>query len=149
MSLDVYLTIDESVKRHGSGIYIRESGSTREVTMDEWSERFPGKEPIVSSYSYQSNTVFSRNITHNLGAMAREAGIYKHLWRPDEIGIDTAAELIEPLQMGLDRLKSNYLHYAEFNPSNGWGDYDGLVSFVSSYLTACKKYPQAKVSASR
>lgn len=31
--------------------------------------------------------VFWANITHNLGRMADEAGIYKHLWRPEEIGM--------------------------------------------------------------
>ena len=31
--------------------------------------------------------VFSANITHNLGKMADEAGIYKALWRPDEVEI--------------------------------------------------------------
>ena len=33
---------------------------------------------------------YSANITHNLGKMAEEAGIYKHLWRPEEIGITKA-----------------------------------------------------------
>ena len=39
---------------------------------------------------------YSSNITHNLGAMAREAGIYEACWRPEEIGITKAAQLIEP-----------------------------------------------------
>ena len=34
----------------------------------------------------EGREVFSANITHNLGAMAKEAGIYMHLWRPDELG---------------------------------------------------------------
>jgi len=42
-------------------------------------------------------TVYDANITHNLGEMADEAGVYKHLWRPEEIGLTKAAELIEPL----------------------------------------------------
>lgn len=38
--------------------------------------------------------VFSSNITHNLNAMAEAAGIYRQIWRPEEIGIKTAVELI-------------------------------------------------------
>lgn len=48
--------------------------------------------------------VFGSNITHNLGEMAEEAGIYKHLWRPEEIGITKADQLIAPLREGLARL---------------------------------------------
>ena len=29
--------------------------------------------------------VYSANITHNLGGMAREGGIYQACWRPEEI----------------------------------------------------------------
>lgn len=35
--------------------------------------------------------VCALNITHNLGRMAKEAGIYQHLWRPEEIGVTKAA----------------------------------------------------------
>lgn len=33
--------------------------------------------------------------------------------------------------------------------SNGWGDYDGLVSFVRHYLAACRQWPEAMVEVSR
>jgi hypothetical protein len=42
--------------------------------------------------------VYSDNITHNLGEMADAAGIYKALWRPEEIGITKAAELVPAVQ---------------------------------------------------
>jgi len=51
--------------------------------------------------------VFEGNITHNLGAMAREAGIYEALWRPEEINVTTAEQLIEPLTVGLEKLKAD------------------------------------------
>lgn len=35
-------------------------------------------------------TLYSRNITHNLGRMAQAAGIYECLWRPEEHGITHA-----------------------------------------------------------
>lgn len=33
----------------------------------------------------EERTVFSANITHNLGEMADKAGIYKALWRPEDL----------------------------------------------------------------
>ena len=94
-------------------------------------------------------TVFECNITHNLNSMAEAAGIYKHLWRPDEIGITKAGELIEPLRKGLELLLAKPDHFRAFNPANGWGNYEGLVDCVRSYLTACEVNPNAAVSVSR
>lgn len=34
--------------------------------------------------------LYDANITHNLNRMADEAGIYEHVWRPEEIGVTTA-----------------------------------------------------------
>lgn len=93
--------------------------------------------------------VYSGNITHNLNDMAQAAGIYQHLWRPDEIGITRAGELVEPLREGLKLLRADPEKFKAFNPSNKWGDYDGLVDFVDSYLAACEKNPSAFVWVSR
>jgi len=101
-----------------------------------------GKEPHVIE-------LYDANITHNLGPMADAAGIYYHLWRPEEIGINTAGQLIEQLEKGLERLKSNRRRFESFNPANGWGTYEGFVSFVEKYLQACKDHPKAEVIVSR
>lgn len=92
---------------------------------------------------------YDRNITHNLNAMASEAGIYKHLWRPDEIGVTTAAQLITPLTLGLALLKSDPKRFEAFNAPNGWGMYPHLVEFVEDYLRACVERPAALVRVSR
>lgn len=94
-------------------------------------------------------TVYTANITHNLNRMASEAGIYEYLWRPDEIGVTKAEQLIEPLRDGLALLKSEPDRFKAFNPENGWGSYDGLVGFVKQYLAACQENPEAEVSVSR
>lgn len=93
--------------------------------------------------------VYDANITHNLGKMAELAGIYKHLWRPEELGISKANELIAPLCNGLKLLKSDPDKFKELNPENGWGDYDGLVQFVIEYIEACEKHPDADIKVSR
>lgn len=103
----------------------------------------------VSLSKVRITEVYNSGITHNLNSMAMKAGIYKHLWRPDEINITKASELIEPLTKGLKKLKDNPEYYKEFNPSNGWGDYEGLVKFVEDYIAACKTFPEATIEADR
>lgn len=90
--------------------------------------------------------VYTDNITHNLNKMADAAGIYNCLWRPDEINITKASELIEPLTEGLSKLMFHPEVYKAYNPENGWGSYDGLVKFVQEYLDECKDHPDAQVS---
>lgn len=147
MSLDVYLTLDQPITTIGTGVFIREGGGQRELTLAEVREKFPDAD--VSESERSSEYVYSRNITHNLNTMADAAGIYKHLWRPDEIGITKAEQLIAPLSSGLVELMANPEKYKAFNPPNGWGDYGGLVEFVREYLEACKAHPSATVSVSR
>jgi len=93
-------------------------------------------------------TIYSSNITHNLGKMAAEAGIYDCLWRPETIGISKAEQLIEPLETGLAELKARPDYYKQFDAANGWGIYPHFVEFVEKYLEACKENPDATVEVS-
>ncbi|MHA1941932.1 MAG: hypothetical protein ACW97P_09415 [Candidatus Hodarchaeales archaeon] len=100
----------------------------------------------VNLLALRETSVFDYNITHNLGEMADEAGLYKVLWRPEELHITTAGQAISLLRDGLDLLLEEPEHFKQFNPANGWGDYEGLVKFVTLYLKACKDNPDAKIS---
>jgi hypothetical protein len=93
--------------------------------------------------------VVSVKITHNLNEMAMEDGIYKQLWRPEEIGASTAGDIIGGVEIGLSAMKLNPKKFKKFNPPNGWGTYEGLVSFTEQYLAACKKHPDARIYVSR
>lgn len=93
--------------------------------------------------------VYSANITHNLGAMAQEAGIYMHLWRPEELGFTKAADLIEPLRAGLELMKADPTRFEAHNSPNGWGLYKHFVPFVEKYLAACEENPGATLWVSR
>lgn len=93
--------------------------------------------------------VYSANITHNLAEMAEAAGIYKHLWRPDELNISKAFDLIAPLEEGLALMKSDPVKFEKFNSSNGWGLYENFVPWIERYLEACKENPDAEISVSR
>jgi hypothetical protein len=147
MSLDVYLHLKGAfVPRRGSGIFVRDDGQTKEITREEWDERNPGVEPVIAASATETSQVYSANITHNLGRMANEAGVYACCWRPDENGITHAKQLIEPLRAGIELMESDPPRFQQHNPSNGWGTYEGLVSWLKEYLHACEDYPEAEVS---
>lgn len=90
--------------------------------------------------------VFRANITHNLNKMAREAGIYKVLWYPEEeLGLKKAKDVIPLLGAGLERLKANPEYYKQFNAENGWGVYENFVEFVEEVLEGCISHPEADI----
>lgn len=151
MSLDVYLIAEDYSVLKGSGIFVRENGSTREISIEEWNEKFPNTEPVSMNYEVgeRTNEVYHGNITHNLAPLARAVGIYKLLWRPEDLGITKARQLIVPLAEGLQKLVDRKNELQQYNPPNGWGTYQGLVNFVADYLDACEDYPQAELRVSR
>ena len=83
MSLYVYLNIDaaKSPEPERRAIFIREGGERREISREEWDQRHPDLEPVsvLVGGDPEDTCVYSANITHNLGAMARAAGIYEQL----------------------------------------------------------------------
>ncbi len=113
--------------------------------------------------------LYSANITHNLGKMADEAGLYEALWRPHRLkpGYDIpeddhkaeweyeeanpvrAHEIIEIIEKGLADMKARPKHYEKFNSSNGWGMYKHFVPFIEKYLAALKEFPEAQVVCDR
>lgn len=147
MSLDVHLIIPGATTPAGTGIFVRENGAQREITRAEWDERFPGLEPVTAGLDDRG--IYSRNITHNLGRMAREADLYAACWTPEKIGATHARDLIAPLEAGLERLKSDPERFRAFDAPNGWGKYEDFVAFVTNYLAACRKWPEALVSVCR
>ena len=100
-------------------------------------------------------SVFSGNITHNLNKMAMEVklsggmNLYQVLWRPDEHGYTKAIDILSLLHEGMVELIRFPEKYKQYNPENGWGDYDGFVNFVRNYHSACLDNPYADLSISR
>lgn len=89
-------------------------------------------------------------ITHNLTTMADQAGIYKALWRPDELFADPRARDIEPLlRAAIPDLIARQEHYEQWNPKNGWGSFETLIRFVRTVHSLCVAYPDAYVYACR
>jgi len=95
-------------------------------------------------------SVYSGNITHNLGAMAREVK-YGLEWAgvADLHGFKYARDIADLLDIGWNILLSDPETFRKFNPENGWGSYDGLVEFVYKYRNACWDNPDAELSVCR
>ena len=93
--------------------------------------------------------VYSSNITHNLTDMAKEAGIYREVWRPEECGITKAVQLIEPLRKGIERLKAEPERFKPLSASNAWGTYEQFIPWLEQYLKACESFPDAEITVSR
>lgn len=103
----------------------------------------------ITLTAVRPTTVFDANLTHNLGRMAAEAGIYVALWRPEDIPASTAGQLVPLLRDGLATLLREPERFTALNPENGWGSYEGLVRVATEYLAACEANPDAEVSVSR
>ena len=81
--------------------------------------------------------------------MATEAGIYKACWRPEEIGIIQAFQLIEPLTVAIATMRADRPRFEKFNSENGWGLYVNFLPWIDDYLAACHANPTAFVNACR
>ena len=100
----------------------------------------------LSIFATRPTCVFDANITHNLARMARECGLYEPLWRSEGA---RAGDLIVPVSEGVAELVLRPEKYREFNPENGWGDYENLVEFARAFLAACMENPDGDVMVSR
>lgn len=141
MSLDLYLVTDTPVHHKGTGVFIRENGETKELTKEEYKEKF-GKE--AKEEEYTDNNLLHINLTHNLAPMANKCGykdesttLYTLLWHPENVlGEDckVTKEYYYKLVDFYGLLESNPDYYKQFNPKNGWGSYEQLISAVEKLM---------------
>ena len=147
MSLDVSLISKTPIIKKGTGVFIRENGKTKELTVEEVREKFPNA--VVEENEFETECVFDANITHNLNKMADAAGIYEACWRPEEIGATKAGDIIPILEKGFEDMKARPEHFKKFDSENGWGTYKDFLPWVENYLNACREYPDAIIEVSR
>ena len=153
MSLDLYIISKKLVKHKGTGIYIRENGQTKELSLEEANKLYPNAN--IEEITSEDNIYWHGNITHNLGTIADhcycycpdKTSLYSILWRPEETTLLTVtrkltSSYVKALSICLRELKEHRSYYEKFNPENSWGDYENLVNFVDSFLTTLDKIPQ-------
>jgi len=103
----------------------------------------------ISLFAMRKTRVFDSSITHNLVAMAKAAGIYVLLWRPEEIGNPTAGELVEPLNSAITDMEARPEYYKQFDAPNGWGTYDTFIMWLHELRDMCEEFPDAEIEVSR
>lgn len=109
----------------------------------------PTKCPHCGKRIGEGMEVWSANVTHNLGAMADEAGIGDMVWSPEKVGIKMACQLIEPLRAAIETMKSDPERFRKLDAKNKWGTYDNFVPWLERLLGACREWPNAEVKVSR
>lgn len=149
MSLDFWLEAADPHPQTGSGIFVRRDGQNVEISRAEWDAALPGCEPVIAQQEPETRELYSRNITHNLGHMAAQSGLYEVLWRPEENGIRVGSEAVLLLEDGIKLLRSDPTRFRQFDAPNGWGKYENLLSFAELTLAACREYPNARIRVSR
>ncbi len=149
MSLDVSLyELSYPEERDSGKILVYQDGRPLFLTEEEWEFAYPGEALPPTAQNYPSlHEVFEANITHNLIGMAKEAGLYGAVWRPEENGFTRAEQLILPLEEGLQRLREDPERFKAFDLTIGGSKYKDFVPWIERYLQACKSYPQTRISA--
>lgn len=155
MSLDLYIKSRTPVAHRGTGVYIREEGSIRELkTKEEVLTYFPDTDPdSIEEKSYEDDIYFHCNTTHNLIEMANQCryinenlhddedldyiSLFTLLWHPENINITHPTfEYYGAVVACLKELVTNPKKYEKYNPANVWGNYEQLVSTTKRFSTA-------------
>ena len=105
----------------------------------------------------QPTTIFTHNITHNLGRMAQQVvlsnglTLYNILWRPDECDppLLIASDIAEMLDEAFGIMLEDRPRLERFNPENGWGRFESLIQLVIEYRNAGREYPTALIEVCR
>jgi hypothetical protein len=93
-----------------------------------------------------NQSFWTRNITHNLGPMWREAGVYDALYQSQGMKADEVRAVV---LAGLDAMKREPERFKAFNAPNGWGLHEHAVAFLESFIAAIYEHPDAVIRVSR
>lgn len=155
MSLDISIRYNKPkvVKSTGTGIFVRDNGCNRELTREEVAERYPDfdlSQLPDESQEYESREFWWRNITHNLTEMAsycvpeskQDISLYDLMWCDEYPADIPRTKYITYLVECAKELEANPDKYKQYNPKNGWGSYEGLLSYVKEFAKALIDAPQ-------
>jgi hypothetical protein len=96
----------------------------------------------ISFYSHKCtcgnghDQIFDRNYTYNIAGIAKEAGFSVR-----DFDDKSGAEIVAILEPAIERMQKDPEHFRQFEPSNGWGDFDTFLELLESLLTITKKNP--------
>lgn len=143
MSLDIYILSKEPIEHKGTGIFLRENGTTRELMYEEASQKYPDQH--IQKVIYIDHCFWKGNITHNLNLVAinciidNDCNLYNLLWKTKFDKIPRTA-LYNYLLIAISKLKDSNLNF--FEPKSNWGTKEDLLNFTIAYADALKSAPE-------
>jgi hypothetical protein len=91
-------------------------------------------------------TVVDKNITHNLGRMWSEAGVYDALYNSEG---QTAKSVLPILHEGLRLMIADPERFKKFNAHNGWGLYEHALPWLGELIKEFEEYPNGIIGVSK
>ncbi|MFJ7269388.1 hypothetical protein ACIQV3_22550 [Streptomyces sp. NPDC099050] len=94
-----------------------------------------GAEPLevcvaeVGNYTSNVARMWGQALGHSLG----------------ELKDKNAGDSLPALTAAVDKLQADPDHYRTLEPSNGWGDYEGAVAYLTALRDACAAHPKASI----
>ncbi len=95
--------------------------------------------PINDGYNYTSNvSKMFYEAFEKIGGNWRDFHDYnkEHM---------TCKKAIPLLKKAIKELEDNPEHYKQYNPPNGWGNYEGAINFLKNILSDCEKIPYGRI----
>ncbi|MCA1066096.1 hypothetical protein QTG56_25595 (plasmid) [Rossellomorea sp. AcN35-11] len=90
--------------------------------------------------------VVSKDITHNLKAMWKEAGVYDALYDSDG---KMPSEVLPALEKGLSEMADDPERFKKFDSPNGWGKYKHALPWLQDLIVEMKKHPDGEIELSK
>lgn len=90
--------------------------------------------------------VISKNITHNVSGMWKEAGIHEELYNSDG---KKALEIIPALEAGFKLMAEDPERFKAFDASNGWGTYRHALPWLAELISELKNHPNGIITISK
>lgn len=59
-----------------------------------------------------------------------------------------AGESVAALEAGVNAMRSNPAEYEAMNPANGWGCYEGALTYLDDLRSACARHPKTTIRVS-
>lgn len=113
---------------------------------------------LVPDNHEEEREYWSGNITHNMGNMADHIptsyhvdgedysnNLYSVVWRPEEFNIANTTIVGEALGNGIAYMVTHRKELEQYNPSNGWGDYDSFLQWLIAYKQQCDENPDCEI----
>lgn len=90
----------------------------------------------------------SLNITNNLIDFAIALNCYECIWKPKNLNIITAYQLLPHLYEAYYNVIKYGDIYLSLLPKNGWGTKEQFLNFIDQYIEACITYPNTLIETS-